>query len=154
MDTQVTHSILDLFFSMRGTATAEVEGLWLIKRPKHLVPEYPDDSSKVWWCSPFIVPSLYGMSDPCDIMKWHHNHLLWSFSRRTPVHVHQNCRHSSAHLLASSPEPPNATNASEPLRLFLNPIFAPVTYISAILSFFESHSKFGQMYCSKNTSTK
>ena len=69
MDKLVTHSILDMLFSMKGTETAKVEGLWLINRPKRLVPEYPDDSPKVEWCSPFIVPSLYSMRDPHDIMK-------------------------------------------------------------------------------------
>ena len=69
MDKQVTHSIQDMLFSMRGTETATVEGLWLINRPKCFVPEYPDDSPEVWWCSPFIVSSLYGMRDPHDIMK-------------------------------------------------------------------------------------
>ena len=44
MDKQVTLSILVMLFSMRGTKTAEVEGLWLVNRPKHLVPEYPDNS--------------------------------------------------------------------------------------------------------------
>ena len=129
MDKQVTHSILDMLFSMRGTETGKVEGLWLINRPKHLVPEYPDDSPEVWWCSPFIVPSLCSTRHPHDIMNWHHDHLLWSSSGKTTAHAHQNCQHSCAHLLASSPEPPNTTNASEPLRLFLNPIFVPVTYI-------------------------
>ena len=47
MDKQVTHSILDMLFSMRGTETAKVEGLWLITRPKYFVPEYPDDSPEV-----------------------------------------------------------------------------------------------------------
>ena len=48
MDKQVTHSILDMLFSTRGTETAKVEGLWLINRPKCFVPEYPDDSPEVW----------------------------------------------------------------------------------------------------------
>ena len=48
MDKQITHSILDMLFSMRGTKTAEVEGQWLINRPKCFVPEYPDNSPKVW----------------------------------------------------------------------------------------------------------
>ena len=48
MDKQVTLSILVMLFSKRGTKTAKVEGLWLVNRPKHLVPEYPDDSHKVW----------------------------------------------------------------------------------------------------------
>ena len=45
---QITHSILDMLFPMRGTETAEVEGLWLVNRLKCFVPEYPDDSPKVW----------------------------------------------------------------------------------------------------------
>ena len=69
MDKQVTHSILDMLFSTRGTETAKVEGQWLINGPKHFVPEYPDDSPEVQWCSPFIVPSPYSMRDPCDIIK-------------------------------------------------------------------------------------
>ena len=112
---------------LSGTKTAKAEGLWLINRPKCFVLEYPDHSPKVWWSSPFIVPSLYSMRDPCDVMKWCHDHLLWSSSGKTTVHAHQNCQHSSAHLLVSSPEPPTTMNASKPLHLFLNPIFTPVT---------------------------
>ena len=48
MDKQVTHSILVMLCSMRGTKTAKVEGLWLINRPKCLVPEHTDDSPEVW----------------------------------------------------------------------------------------------------------
>ena len=48
IDKQVTPSVLVMLFSLRGTETAEVEGLWLVNRPKCLVPEYPDDSPKVW----------------------------------------------------------------------------------------------------------
>ena len=48
MDKQVTQSILIILFSTRGTETAKVEGLWLVNRPKHLVPEYPDNSPEVW----------------------------------------------------------------------------------------------------------
>ena len=64
IDKQVTLSILVMLFSFRGTETVKVEGLWLVNTPKCLVPEYPDDSSEVWWCSPFIVPSLNGARDP------------------------------------------------------------------------------------------
>ena len=70
IDKQVTLSILLMLLSLRGTKTAEVEGLWLANRPKHLVPEHPDDSSdniEAWSCSPFIVPSLYNMRNPHDI---------------------------------------------------------------------------------------
>ena len=67
IDKQVTLSILDMLFSSRGTETAEVEGLWLVNRPKCLVPEYPYDSPKAQWCSPFIVPSLDSMRDPHDV---------------------------------------------------------------------------------------
>ena len=68
MDKQVTQSILVMLFSTRGTKTAGVEGMWLVNRPKHLVPEYPDDSPEVQLCSPFIVPSLDSMRDPHDII--------------------------------------------------------------------------------------
>ena len=68
MDKQITQSILVMLFSTRGTETAKVEGLWLVNRPKCLVPEDPDDSPKVWLCSPFIVPSLNSTRDPCDII--------------------------------------------------------------------------------------
>ena len=47
IDKQVTLSILVMLFSLRGTETAEVEGLWLVNRSKHLVPECPDDSPEV-----------------------------------------------------------------------------------------------------------
>ena len=67
IDKQVTLSILVMLLSSRGTKTAKVEGLWLFNRYKHLVPEYPDDSPEVWWCSPFIVPSLNSMRYPHDI---------------------------------------------------------------------------------------
>ena len=68
MDKQVTQSILGMLFSTRGTKTAKVEGLWLINRPKHLVPEDPDDSPEVQLCSPFIVTSLNSMRDPHDVI--------------------------------------------------------------------------------------
>ena len=48
IDKQVTLSILVMLFSLRGTKTAEVEGLSVVNRPKNLVPEYPDNSLKVW----------------------------------------------------------------------------------------------------------
>ena len=105
MDKQVTHSILDMLFFMRGTETAKVDGLWLIKRPQCSVPEYPDDRLEVQWCSPFIVPSLYSMRDPHDIISWHHDHLLWSSSGKTTAHAHGNCQCSSAHLPSSLLEP-------------------------------------------------
>ena len=105
MDKQVTHSILGILFSMRGTETAKVEGLWLVNRPECLVPEDPDNSSEVQLCSSFIVPSPSSMRDPCDIMRWCHDHLLWPSSGKTTAHVHQNCHCLSAHLLASVPEP-------------------------------------------------
>ena len=68
IDKQVTLSILIMLFSSRGTETAKVEGLWLANRPKHLVPEYPDNSPEVQLCSPPIVPSLYSTRDPRDVI--------------------------------------------------------------------------------------
>ena len=47
IDKQVTLSILIMVFSSRGTKTAKVEGLWFVNRPKHLVPEFPDNSPEV-----------------------------------------------------------------------------------------------------------
>ena len=67
IDKQVTLSILVMLFSFRGTKTAEVECLWLVNRPKCLVPEYPDESPKVQWCFPFIVPSLDSMRDSHNV---------------------------------------------------------------------------------------
>ena len=92
MDKQVTHSILDMLFSMRGTETAKVGGLWLVNRPKHFVPEYPDDRPKVWWCSPFIVPFLYSMRDPCDVMI-----VCSDLPAGKPLHMH--IRTVDVHLL-------------------------------------------------------
>ena len=126
MDKQVTHSILDMLFSMRGTKTTKVEGLWLINRPECFVPEYPDNSTKVWQCLPFIVPSLHRMRDPHDIMKWYHDHLLWSSSGKTTAHAHWNCRCLSASASIHA-RTPNTTNASKPLCLYFNLIFVPVT---------------------------
>ena len=51
---------------LRGTKTAEVEGLWLLKTLT-LVSKHPDDSNsssqspQAWLHSPFILPSLYHM---------------------------------------------------------------------------------------------
>ena len=47
MDKQITQSILAILFSMRGTETAKVEGLWLVNIPKCLVPEDPDNSPEI-----------------------------------------------------------------------------------------------------------
>ena len=69
IENQVLHSILIMLFSTRRTKTAEVEGQWLVNRPKCLVPENPDDRPKVQLSSPLIVPSLNGMRDPRDIIK-------------------------------------------------------------------------------------
>ena len=68
MDKQITQSILVMLCPMRGTAIAEVEGLWLVNRPGCFVLEDLDDSPKVHLCSPFIVSSLNSMRDPCDVI--------------------------------------------------------------------------------------
>ena len=47
IDKQVTLSILVMLFSLRGTETSKLEGLWLINRPECLVPQYPDDSPEI-----------------------------------------------------------------------------------------------------------
>ena len=124
-----TQFILVMLCSNRGTKTAGVEGLWLVSRPNHSVSENPDNSSEVWVCSPFIVPSQNSMQDHCDVISWCHNHLLWSSSRKTTVHAHQKHCSSIAHLPASTLESPVTIDASEPLCLFLNLNSVPVTYI-------------------------
>ena len=68
MDKQITRSILVMLCSMRGTEIAEVEGLWLVSRPKCFASEDPDNSPEVLLCSLFIVPSLNSTRDPCDVI--------------------------------------------------------------------------------------
>ena len=113
--------------SMRDTQIARVGGLWLVNRPNHSVSENPDDSPKVHMCSPFIVPSQSSMRDHCDVISWHHDHLLWSSGGKTTVHMERKCHGSSAHLAVSMPESPITMKTFEPLCLFLNPNFMPVT---------------------------
>ena len=68
IDKQITQSILVMLCSMKGTEIAEVEGLWLVNRPKHFVSEDPDNSPEVQVCCSFIVPSLNSIRDPCNII--------------------------------------------------------------------------------------
>ena len=133
MDKQNTQFILVTLCFPRGTDISKVEGLWLVNRPKHSVSEDPEDSPEVLVCSPFIDPSQSSMRDPCDIIWWWHDHLLWSSSRKTIVHAHWKHCSSSAHLLASMPESLIIKNASKPLPLFLNPNSVPVTLSPRIL---------------------
>ena len=105
MDKQITQSILVMVCSTRGTAITKVEGLWLFNRPECSVSEDPDDSPEVWLCSSFIVFYLNNMRDPCDVISWCHDHLLWFSSGKTTMHAHQKHCCSSAHLPASMPEP-------------------------------------------------
>ena len=137
MDKWKTQFFLHMLCSMRGTEIAGVEGLWPVSRPKHSVSEDPDNSPEVWVCSPFIVPSLNSTRDPCDIISWCHDHLLWSSVRKTTAHVHWKHRRLSAHLPASMSESPNTITASKPLHLFLSLNSRPVTlsprYFSAPL---------------------
>ena len=127
MDKWNTQFILVMLCSTRGTKIAKVEGLWLVSRPNHSVSENPDNSPKVWVCSPFIVPSQNSMRDHCDIIWWHYNHLLWSSGRKTTAHAHRKHHSMSAHLLPSTLESPVTIDASEPLCLFLNANSMPVT---------------------------
>ena len=68
MDKWNTQFILIMLCSMKGTNTARLEGLWLVSRIRHSVPENQDYSPKVWVCSHFIVPSQNSMRHPCDII--------------------------------------------------------------------------------------
>ena len=106
IDKQVTLSILVMLFSLRGTKTAEVEGLWLANGPECLVPEYPDNSPH----DVMIVCSDLPAEKP-----------LHMCIRTAMVHLCI-CRHPCWNL--------KCYKSSEPLHLFLNPIVMPVTYIS------------------------
>ena len=46
MDKQITQFILVMLCSLTGTEIAEVEGLWLVNRPKCLVSEDPDEQAQ------------------------------------------------------------------------------------------------------------
>ena len=127
MDKWNTQFILVMLCSTRGTKIAGVEGLWLVSRPNHLVSESPDDSPKVWVCSPFIVPSQNSMRDHCDVISWCHNHLLWTSSRKNTVYAHRKHHSLSAHLPASMLESTVSIDTSKPLCLFLNLNSMPVT---------------------------
>ena len=58
----------------RGTETAKVEGLWLCKDPKacdlntQMTVIAAAELLELGCTSPFIVPSLYHMRDPHDII--------------------------------------------------------------------------------------
>ena len=87
MDKQITQSILVMLCSMRGTKIAKVEGMWPVNRPKRFVSEDPDDSPKVWLCSPFTVPSLNSTSNPC--VSFHDVIIVCSnLQAGKPLHMH------------------------------------------------------------------
>ena len=122
IDKQVTLSILVMLFFSRGTKTAKVEGLWLVNRPKCLVPEYPDNSPEVRQCSPFIVPSLDSMRDPHDIMI-----ICSDLPMGKPLCTHIGTAMVCLHICWHPCWNPKYYESSEPLRLFPNLIFMPVT---------------------------
>ena len=115
--------------STRGTEIAEVEGLWFVYRPKCLVSEDPDDSPKVQLCPTFKVPSLNSMRDPCDVISWSSqlSALIFQWENHCASTLETSpfvCTSADVHTRT-----PNTIIASEPLHLFLNPIFMSVTCI-------------------------
>ena len=146
MDKWNTQFILVMLCSKRDTKIVRLEGLWFVSRPKCSVSEDPDDSPEVLVCSPFIVSSQNRTRDPCDIISWCHDHLLWSSGRKTTVHAHWKHHSLSAHLLAPMPESLITINASEPLHLFLNLNSVPVTYIHYGLTISISYLLFISLY--------
>ena len=114
MDKQVTQSILVMLFSMTGTEMAKVEGLWLVNRPKDLVPENPDDSPKVWLCSPVIVPSLNSKRS-----LWHHEMMSWGSALIFQWENHSACTSELLSFICTSAGIHTRTlstlNASKPL---------------------------------------
>ena len=137
IDKQVTLSILIMLIPSRGTVTAEVEGLWLANRHKCLVPKHPDDGSpKVHVCYPFILPSLYSMRDPHDIISRCHDHLL-KFPVGKPLCMHIGTAMVCLHICWHPCWNPTYYKSSKPLCLFPNPFSMSVTlsprYFSAPL---------------------
>ena len=127
-----------MLFSSRGTKTAKVEGLWLVNRPKCLVPEYPDNSPKVQSCSPFIVPSLNSMRDSHDIMI-----ICSDLPVGKPLHVCIRTAMVHLHIHQHPCWDPKYYESSKPLCLFPNPIFMPVTLSSR---YFGAPSYWGLIY--------
>ena len=127
MDKQITQSILVMLCSMRGTKIAKVEGLWLVNRPKYSVSEDPHDSSEVWLCSPFIVPSLNAQE--IFVMSFHDITIIcFDLSMgKTTAHVASETLPIIFTSTGIHARTPNTINASASLHLFLNPISLPVT---------------------------
>ena len=94
---------------MRGTETAEVEGLWFKWRPSsvclntQITIQQQPNSPCLTALPLFILPSLLHTRDSCDIIKWCHNSLLHHFGRKTTVHVQTICWQSSVYLPAFMP---------------------------------------------------
>ena len=114
-------------YSTRGTDIAGVEGWWLNKGPNCSVPETQMTAPRLRACFPYILPSPNSIRDPCDIIWWHHNCLLYFFCGETTVHAQRKCHNSSSHPPALQPKSPVTITTPEPHRLFLIPNFMPVT---------------------------
>ena len=113
--------------STRGTDIAGVEGWWLVNRLDRSVPETQMTASRLVCALLIYFLPTKSMRDHCDIILWHHDHLLYSFSRKTTVHAQMKCHHSSVHLLASMLKSLVTIATPKPYCLFLILNFMPVT---------------------------
>ena len=79
--------------STRGTyiAKVEVEGQWLDNRPNCSLPDTQMTAPRLVCALLIYFPLPKSMRDHCDITLWHHNHLLYSFGRKSTVHVQRWC---------------------------------------------------------------
>ena len=119
-------------YSTIGTETVMVEDRWPLGNwPKHSVPKTQTtiftQRSEVSQChcmlSFYTLSPMHELSDN-DITKWHQNHLLPQFSRKSIAHAQESCTDPPVHLLAS---PLFSTAMHEPCHHFLNLNFKPVT---------------------------
>ena len=129
MDKKGTQFILVILCSMRDTNIATVEGLWLIDRPNHSVPETQTTAPR-FVCA-LLLYFLPKVAWEITVMSFYDVTLIcfWSSGRKTTAHVQRRYHSLSAHPLASPPECPGTIATSEPCRLFLNLNFVPVALI-------------------------
>ena len=86
-----------------GTNIARVEGWWLVNGPNCLVPETQMTAPRLVCALLIYFPPPKSVRDHCDIILWYHDCLLYSFGRKTTVHVQMKCHHSSASVDAKIP---------------------------------------------------
>ena len=112
---------------MRGTNIAKVEGQWLLSNWPNCSVLKTQMTAQGSCLLSLHTSCPNSMRDHCDIIKWHHDHLLYFFSRKTTACVQRKCHNWSAHLPVSPLRFTITIATHKPHRLFLVPNFMPVT---------------------------